>query len=303
MNLIDEIKLRRLDLTVLLVFLNLMRLGKAIDVADHMGLTQSSISHALKRLRALFGDPLFLRHPKGMAPTAVALALEPKIRAVVQTLSEAVTTPAPFDPASSTEIIRIGAYDNEMTALVPGLLQRILRQAPGMGLSLLPLGRKQALQALDDRDIDLALGYIWDVPGRFRKVDLYEETYSVAYRQGHPLAGTALDLESYLQADHLVVSPAGDLSGIVDRQLAKLGKARRVRISVPQFLPALATIAATDLIATLPKRLVESQFRAYGLATAAPPLPIRPFTVSMIRHERDANAPLHAWLHSLLLTT
>ena len=69
---IDEIELRRLDLTVPLVFINLMRLRKASDVADHMGLTQSSISHSIKRLRDAFGDQLFLRTPKGMEPTAVA---------------------------------------------------------------------------------------------------------------------------------------------------------------------------------------------------------------------------------------
>ena len=81
---IDEIELRRLDLTVLLVFTNLMRLRKASDVAEHMGLTQSSISHSIKRLRETFGDPLFLRTPKGMEPTAVALGLEPRIRSVVE---------------------------------------------------------------------------------------------------------------------------------------------------------------------------------------------------------------------------
>ena len=69
---IDEIELRRLDLTVLLVFLNLMRFGKATDVATHMGLTQSSISHSIRRLRDSFGDPLFLRKPHGLEPTFVA---------------------------------------------------------------------------------------------------------------------------------------------------------------------------------------------------------------------------------------
>ena len=93
---IDEIELRRLDLTILLVFLNLQRFGKASAVADHMGLTQSSISHSLKRLREAFGDPLFLRNPKGMEPTAVAQALEPQIRQVVETLSSALHTPCCF---------------------------------------------------------------------------------------------------------------------------------------------------------------------------------------------------------------
>ena len=130
---IDEIELRRLDLTVLLVFLNLMRFRKATDVAQHMGLTQSSISHSIKRLRDAFGDPLFLRISKGMEPTAVALTLEPKIREVVETLSSAMADPISFQPEEAQGTFRIGAYDNEMATLVPDLIRKVKARAPGRG--------------------------------------------------------------------------------------------------------------------------------------------------------------------------
>lgn len=302
MSNINEIELRRLDLTVLLVFVNLMRFRKASDVAAHMGLTQSSISHSIKRLRGAFGDPLFLRTPKGMQPTSVALGLEPKIRAIVEALSEAVSATAAFDPASSTEVIRIGAYDNEMTSLVPDLLRVVRTQAPGMRVSILALGRRQALEALENQDIDIAFGYIWDLPKSFRKIDLHQESYSVVVRRGHPLDATGMDLDTYLGAEHLIVSPGAELKGIVDTELAKHGKTRRVAVSVPQFLPALSIVATTDLIATLPKRLVESQSKRYGLCALPPPIAIRPFTVSAILHERNANNPMHNWLISVLRT-
>lgn len=297
---IDEIELRRLDLTVLLVFVNLMRLRKASDVADHMGLTQSSISHSIKRLRDAFGDPLFLRTPKGMEPTAVALGLEPKIRSVVETLSQAISVPVAFDPASSTEVIRIGAYDNEMTTLVPELLRIVRHHAPGMRVSILPLGRRPALDALDQGDIDLALGFAWNVPGSISKTELYEESYSVVMRAGHPLSAGKITLKTYLSAEHLIVSPRGDLFGIVDEELAKLGRDRHVAMSVPQFLPALAIVATTDLIATLPARLARSQSTRYGLAVFEPPLKIRTFTVSALVHERNANSPMHRWVIAAL---
>ncbi len=293
---IDEIELRRLDVTVLLVFVNLLRFRKASDVATHMGLTQSSISHSIKRLRDAFNDPLFLRTPKGMEPTAVALGLEPRIRLVVETLSQALSVPVTFDPATSTEVIRIGAYDNEMTTLVPGLLQRVRAQAPGVRVSILPLGRRPALEALESQDIDLALGFAWDLPRNIVKTDLYEESYSVVMRQGHDLAGQEVDLGSYLSADHLIVSPAGDLSGIVDIELEKRGRSRRVAMSVPHFLPALSIVASTDLVATLPARLVASQSTRYRLFAHAPPIRIRPFTISALVHERNANSPMHNWV-------
>lgn len=297
---IDEIELRRLDLTVLLVFLNLLRYRKASDVADHMGLTQSSISHSIKRLRDAFNDQLFLRTPKGMEPTSVALGLEPKIRTVVDTLSDAMRTPAQFDPASSDGVVRLGAYDNEMTTLVPDLLRVIRHQAAGLRVNILPLGRRPALEALENQDIDMALGFIWNLPRSFREIELYEETYSVVMRKGHPLEKQPLDLATYVNAVHLIVSPSGDLSGIVDTELAKQGRSRNVPISVPQFLPALSIVATTDLIATLPNRLVVRHADQYGLSTSPPPIHIRPFTVSAILHERNAKNPMLEWVISVL---
>ena len=300
---IDEIELRRLDLTVLLVFLNLMRLRKASDVADHMRLTQSSISHSIKRLRESFGDPLFLRTPKGMEPTAVAIALEPRIRGAVATLAGALNAPAPFDPATAKDTLRLGAYDYEMCTLVPSLLREMNAQAPGMRMSLLPLGRRPALEALEQGDIDLALGFAWTLPRAIRKVDLLTERYSVVLRRDHPFAAQDMDLKTYLRADHLVVSPRGDLVGIVDEVLGKAGHHRNVVAAVPQFLPAVSIVAATDLIATLPVRLAASQADRYDLVVRPPPISIRDFTISALYHERNANNPLLGWIVSLLSRT
>ena len=293
--------MRRLDLTVLLVFVNLLRFRKATDVADHMGLTQSSISHSIKRLRDAFGDPLFLRTPKGMEPTAVALAIEPQIRTVIETLSEAMQKPFTFDPTIATDVIKIGAYDLEMTTLVPALLETIRTQAPNMRVSILPLGRRPAMEALEDQSIDIALGFAWDLPSKIHKVALFEERYCVVMRKGHPLARGDMELKTYLGAEHLIVSPNGDLSGIVDDELAKQGKTRHVAMAVPQFLPALSILATTDLIATLPSRLAASERKRFGLVTCIPPIKIRRFTVSAMLHERNKNSAMHEWVLGALL--
>ena len=117
------------------------------------------------------------------------------IRLAVETLADAISAPVAFDPASSTETLRIGAFDNEMITLVPHLLQLARSQAPGMRVSILPLGRRPALDALVRGDIDLALGFAWDLPRNIRKTDLYEEGYSVVMRRDHPLVTGKIDLE------------------------------------------------------------------------------------------------------------
>ena len=104
-----------------------------------------------------------------------------------------------------------------------------------------------------------------------------------------------MTLKTYTSAEHLIVSPRGDHTGIVDEELGKHRQTRHVVMAVPQFLPALAIVATTDLIATLPSRLVASQSERYQLLSFPPPVEIRPFTVTAMHHERNANNPMHQW--------
>ena len=152
-------ELRRLDLTLLLVFLGLLKHRKAALVAQEIGLTQSAISQALKRLRDIFGDELFLRRPHGMEPTSTALALEPAVASAVEALRGALGATQDFDPASASGTIRIAALDAEQAVLIPLLASRLIEKAPGLRLSVLPLGRGAAVEALTEGKADLALGF------------------------------------------------------------------------------------------------------------------------------------------------
>ena len=126
----SDSELRRLDLTLLLVFLGLVRHRKALDVASELGLTQSAISQALKRLRDIFGDELFLRRPHGMEPTATALALEAPVAAAVDSLRRALGNARAFDPATATGVLRVAALDAEQAVLIPPLASRLRSRAP-----------------------------------------------------------------------------------------------------------------------------------------------------------------------------
>lgn len=296
MNDIDKTALRRLDLTVLLVFLAMLRHRKAVAVATEMGLTQSAISHSLARLRTAFDDPLFLRRPHGMEPTAVALALEPAIRSAVETLDKALRPARPFEPASAEGTVRIAAYDNEIVTMVPQLLTRLGAVAPGLRLAVHALGRKSALAALDNGEVDVATGFFWDLPGTVNAVELYQQGYRVVARRHHPMVGDTIDFDTYLQCRHLVVSPSGDLTGIVDDVLAAQGHARTVCAALPLFMPALETVATSDLLATLPARLVDRYATRFDLEVFDPPLELRPISISAVVHRRNEASPLHTWL-------
>jgi len=284
-------ELRRLDLTLLLVFLGLVRHRKALDVAAELGLTQSAISQSLRRLRDIFGDPLFLRRPHGMEPTAMALALEAPVAAAVDALRGALGVARTFDPATATGLVRVAAFDAEQAVLIPPLAAKLRNLAPGLTLSVLPLGRGAAMDALEGGRADLVLGYVWDTPDVISGEPVYTESFLVAGRPGILPQAPRIDLDAYCAADHVLISPGGDLRGVVDDQLQAMDRGRRVILGLPAFLPALAAVAAFDALVTLPARVARAFAPGFGLVTADPPIPVRTFPVSVFWHRRNDADP------------
>lgn len=291
-------KIRSLDLTVLLVFLGLLRHGKASRAAAEIGLTQPAVSHALRRLRAVFGDPLFLRRPHGMEPTAVARTIEPQVAAAVEALRQAVAGAAPFDPSAAQREIRISAWDSAQTLLAPGLAARLLAEAPGLRVAFRTLDRDAAIEALDTSAIDLAVGYFPAVPPQALATALYNDTYAVV---GIPdVLPERLTLDDYLALPHVLVTPRGDATGMVDRTLAGMGLERRIVAAVPQLLAAFATVAETGAIATVPARLARHLAPLMGLRTAPPPFALPPVPVVALRHRRNERDGCLVWIAGAL---
>lgn len=300
MSELSRSELRRLDLTLLLVFLGLLKHRKALDVAQDLGLTQSAISQALKRLRDIFGDDLFLRRPHGMEPTATALALEAPIADAVETLRGALGVARAFDPMTATGLVRLAAMHAEQAVLIPTLAARLREKAPGLILSVVPYGRTAAIEALKDGEMDLALGFFRDVPKTCRSEVLYEDSYLVAGNTDVLPGETALDLDAYCAKNHILTSPSAQLQGVVDLHLEKIGRERQVVLGLPGFLPALAAAAVSDALVTLPARVAQAFAGRFGLTTQKPPLYLPSFPVSVVWHYRNDADPQTQWIKSQL---
>jgi DNA-binding transcriptional LysR family regulator len=292
----NDAQLRRLDITLLLAFDEVMASGKLSAAARRLGLTQSAISHAVKRLREIFDDELFVRTPRGVQPTTRALALRAPVSEALRLLGGAVGS-ASFDPARDERVFRIAATDYETSLFAPLLLDADLASVSPRYI-FRALIRRDAIEALQAGDVDLLLGYAWDKGRACDAATLFDEDYLVVARHGHPALDQPLTLAQYTQFGHVLASPGGSLSGIVDKALAEAGVSRRVVMAVPYFFAVLATVARTDLIATLPRRLAQCHAKDFGLCTAVPPLQIRSFPVQMIWSRRLGVDPAIVWLRA-----
>ncbi len=296
---IREIDLRLVDATILLVFLGCMRHRKATVVAREMGLTQPAVSHALKRLRAIYGDPLFLRRAHGLEPTSLARELEPKVRRIVRMIAETLSEHEDFDPKRTKVDLKIGAFDYELTTVLLDLIADLRTVSPNIGIHTFPLVNRDALDALVDGRIDMAIGY-FDIPANSADIfvadKLCTERYVVAAHKNHALFGDDLSLERFATEEHLLVSPFGPARGLVDHALKLSGYRRNVQTTVPSLFAALSIIERSDLVVTLPERVAARNARRFNLRHVPLPIDGGTFELQAVRHVRDAQSALHIWL-------
>jgi DNA-binding transcriptional LysR family regulator len=273
--------LARIDLNLLVLFqvvLDERHVGRA---AKRLNLTPSAVSHGLGRLRKLLNDPLFLRTPKGVVPTARALTLREPVAEILARVQNVLGSAAPFDPATTGRRFVVAAPDAVLASTTIPLLERIGAKAPHVDVGLIHVmpqrraGSKEApwagcLVMLENREIDLAMLPINQVPPRFEARRLYNEDFVVAMRKGHPFARAATEA-AFCAAEHLLVSLNGDPHGFIDEMLAKRGSRRRVVLTVPSFVMALTHLANSDLLAVLPRRVVHQHAATLGLTAVELP--------------------------------
>lgn len=293
----NDVQLRRLDPVLLLAFRETFRSGKLSAAAERLSLTPSALSHALRRMRDVFGDALFVRRAGGVGPTARARELAPRIDDALDALDALLRRPARFDPSTSERVFRLSALDAATSLFLPDLLGRFTAEAPASTLTVLALPRAAALEAVADRRIDLAIGFFWGRTPGLTRTPLLTETYAVVRRADLPLPR---DVEAYVALRHLLVSQDGEPRGVADTTLERLGLSRRVAATAPNFFAGLAAASRTDLCLTLPARFAARWAAAFGLAVGPAPLELRSFSLSAAWREADAGDGGLMWLIDLL---
>jgi len=302
MSVMHELHLPSLDLNLIVALDALLEERSVTRAAERIGVTQSAMSHALARLRTLIGDPLLVRGNGKMIATPRAEALAPPIHRALAEVLAALRSPAAFDPKTARLRIRIATSDYGELILLPEVVRRLEREAPGIDLRLIPHG--------DDGTDSLALGTTDlviaplrtrdQVPGIFAR-KLFDERFVCVVRRGHPLAEKKMTLARFAAASHALISPRGKEGSFVDDSLARLGLARRVAVTVPHFLVAPHIVATTDLVLTLASRVATLLAAPLGLVVLKPPseLGVDGFRISALWHERTQNDPAQQWVREL----
>jgi len=275
-----------IDLNLLVAFDALTAERSVTRAGARIGRTQPAMSAALSRLRSLLRDDLFVRGASGLQPTPRALDLAEPLGPPLADIQRTLEFTQVFEPWSSTVSFNLGLSEHPSFVLLPQLVERLRELAPGITLRVRSFtARDDAVTMLDDGEIDLAVGVPPTIPvGRILMRPLFEERFVCIVRKGHPIAGAALDLETFLGLSHLLVSPENERFGHVDAALAELGLKRRLALTLPQMYAAPLLVACSDVIATLMAGVVSASGHAGELCILDPPLELEPVAFVLSWH-------------------
>lgn len=258
--------------------------------AQRLGVTQSAVSHLLDKLRAIVGDPLFVRSGRGIVSTARGDDLARHARLLLDGLRNFVTAGG-FDPAGFVGTVTIAANDLQRDLLLPAMLNRLRREAPGLSLRVIPSGVPSP-EMLRDGHCQLVITPRPPEAADLIQRRIFEDRYAVFY---DPTQRDApVTLADYLAADHVTVVYEPRRSLDLDRALIDSGVQRRFVATVPGFAGLPAFLRGTRCLATAPSLLASGLMR--GLASAPPPLPCPTMPMYLVWHVRHQADPTHHWL-------
>jgi DNA-binding transcriptional LysR family regulator len=301
MTIIRLVNLNSLDLNLLVALDALLREASVSRAAMRIGLSQPAASHALQRLREVIGDPLLVRTGARMELTPRAQALRGPL---AQTLDQVrgLFTPDEFDAARSERHFRLMMPDLAVELLMPPLMEKVTKQAPGLTIDVVPWRGPAIFTAEFARTIDLVIS-IGDAFKGFHRQRLYTDSDALAVRRGHPAGMKLRKREVFLGARHVAVVIRGQNEDLIDTWLRSKGIERRIALVVPGYIEALHVAARTDLVAFVPRRLIAALAKQLSLQTVTPPLDPGIDEQHMFYPTRAQFDPGSIWLRKLMLDT
>jgi DNA-binding transcriptional LysR family regulator len=307
----NAVNFRTADLNLFRVFVTLLEEKNATRAGERLGLSQSAVSHSLRRLREMVGDDLFIRGQTGLRPTPRALEIADTARTALKLLETAVTAQK-FDPAVDHHVFHIAAGTYISYVLGPLIAERVLARAPNIQIHFRGLYTGMT-EDLDTGSLDMVIGCFEAIPGRFTHTELFEESGVWVLRNGHPALTDGVDYETLARLPRLGVKGGNDdpdrtsAGHLGLRRITSWGETYALGdnpyqpFSVQDSFSALNMVSRSDMTCILPRRLAQMAAERGKVAMIEPPNAPPPTPFGAVLRATDGPDSPNAWLLRLCL--
>jgi DNA-binding transcriptional LysR family regulator len=290
------VHLSQIDLNLFVVLEAIYREGNLTRAGQQLNLTQPAISHALKRLRDMLQDPLFIRQGAHMMPTPFTRNMIEEVRQALQILEVSVSQAHNFVPEHTRRNFHISLWEYLEALILPPLLRRLTHASPGMTITTSRVKRRDIETELASGSLDLAIEIPMTMSDRIRQKWLLNEPFVVVARNGHPAINGTLELETYLAQRHIQVSSRRQGPSLIDVELSRRGFRRQVCLRSQHNFTACMVVSQTDMLLTLPER--HARLLNVGSMNQVFPFPllVPRLEAHLYWHESVENDPANRWL-------
>lgn len=303
----------KMDLNLYRVFVQVYESDTLVIASERLHISQSAVSHALGRLRQHFDDDLFIKEGRKLVATAFARRLYPQVKQAVNSLTMATEQSTIDTLIAQTKQITIAMNDEIELVLLPLLLQKFASQAPHIRLNSVRLEREKMNKQLRLGLVDVAIDVTRSTPDNLYQKPLLSDEFVVLsnanYHENEIVEKqisenniSSISMDTYLNAQHIVVSSRPTGKSVEDIRLAQLGYHRQIAVRCQHYNSAVRLLQqmSTPYMLTLPKLLAKS-LHTNNLIECNVPIDIADLALHLYWHKEMDKNLLNAWVRGQIL--
>lgn len=303
----------KMDLNLYRVFVQVYESDTLVIASERLHISQSAVSHALGRLRQHFDDDLFIKEGRKLVATAFARRLYPQVKQAVNSLTMATEQSTIDTLIAQTKQITIAMNDEIELVLLPLLLQKFASQAPHIRLNSVRLQREKMNKQLRLGLVDVAIDVSRSTPDSLYQKPLLSDEFVVlsnANYQENEISEkqisdnniSSISMDTYLNAQHIVVSSRPTGKSVEDIRLAQLGYHRQIAVRCQHYNSAVRLLQqmSTPYMLTLPKLLAKS-LHTDNLIECNVPIDIADLALHLYWHKEMDKDLLNIWVRGQIL--
>lgn len=274
---------------------NLTRAG------ERAGLTQSAVSHALKKLRHNFNDSLVIRQGNKLVLTPRAESLQIPLSRWLNDFERNILVQEKFEPLKSSHTFFIATSDMVEQIIGPPLITHLNKVAPNVHLIFSKLDKRSFANQIESGEVDFSITIVESTHPSLMVTTLYRDDFASVVRNGHPFLKTKQDAKSFSKYPHILAGTGRDNRGMVDEALEDAGLSRDVQFKVANFASAPYIVESSDGILTAPRKFIESITSKFSITAFETPVSLTSFSMKLYWHVKNKDDQANRWFREQMV--